>query len=391
MATGVGTQVAADGALGQIRRSCAEATSAHDLFERVAADVHEVVPHDGAVWFGTDPATLLITSPVRVEAQDSSSCDAFWHHEFHVQDTAQFVDLARSPEPAAALHLSLDGDVGRSARYRRLLRPQGYEDELRCALRTGDSTWGLVGLMREKGRRTFEPADVALMTKASPIIAAALRDRIRAHCSWLGVARAPGVIVFDAHSRVVSANHDALHWLRQLLGIDDVPEPDPTRPAVETVGELLSSWPLERRISPIWALLARARAVADGIDSRAARLRLRDGRGRWMLLHGSALASTGDGLPTVAVVIEPAQSSEIAPIIIEAYSLTPRERDVVGALARGDTTSEIAARLFLSQHTVRDHIKTVFDKVGVSSRAELVAKLFAEHYNAPAHADMVHD
>lgn len=77
-----------------------------------------------------------------MEAQDESSCDAFWHLEFHVHDTAQFVDLARSAEPAASLHLSLDGDVTRSARYRDLLRPQGYEDELRGVLRTGGSTWG---------------------------------------------------------------------------------------------------------------------------------------------------------------------------------------------------------------------------------------------------------
>jgi hypothetical protein len=42
--------------------------------------------------------------------------------------------------------------------------------------------------------------------------------------------------------------------------------------------------------------------------------------------------------------------------------------------------------LHLSAHTVRDHVKAVFDKVGVSSRGELVAKLFAEHY-APLHLD----
>jgi hypothetical protein len=38
---------------------------------------------------------------------------------------------------------------------------------------------------------------------------------------------------------------------------------------------------------------------------------------------------------------------------------------------------------------VRDYIKTIFDKVGVSSRGELVAKLFAEHY-APIHLDREH-
>jgi DNA-binding CsgD family transcriptional regulator len=98
--------------------------------------------------------------------------------------------------------------------------------------------------------------------------------------------------------------------------------------------------------------------------------------------------TAGDGL--VALVIEAAKSAEIAPIIIEAYSLTPRERDVLGAIARGGSTAEIAAELFLSPHTVRDYIKTVFEKIGVSSRAELVSRLFAEHYADPVHATMVH-
>jgi DNA-binding CsgD family transcriptional regulator len=49
--------------------------------------------------------------------------------------------------------------------------------------------------------------------------------------------------------------------------------------------------------------------------------------------------------------------------------------------------------LFVSPHTVRSHIKTVFGKVGVSSRGELVAKLFAEHYEPVHTADVarVHD
>jgi len=52
-------------------------------------------------------------------------------------------------------------------------------------------------------------------------------------------------------------------------------------------------------------------------------------------------------------------------------------------VARGLSNQEIAAELFLSSHTVRDHLKAVFAKVGVGSRGELVAKLFADHY-APA-------
>jgi DNA-binding NarL/FixJ family response regulator len=89
-------------------------------------------------------------------------------------------------------------------------------------------------------------------------------------------------------------------------------------------------------------------------------------------------------------VVEPAKSTDIAPIIIEAYGLSPRERDVVRAIARGSSTPDIAAELFLSAHTVRDYIKSVFEKVGVSSRGELVAKLFAEHYSDEMHARAIH-
>ena len=108
------------------------------------------------------------------------------------------------------------------------------------------------------------------------------------------------------------------------------------------------------------------------------------------MLPASSLAGANGDDGAVAVIIEAAKSAEIAPIIIETYSLTPRERDVLGAIARGATTSEIAAELFLSPHTVRDYVKAVFEKVGVSSRGELVAHLFGEHYSDPLHATMVH-
>jgi DNA-binding CsgD family transcriptional regulator len=47
---------------------------------------------------------------------------------------------------------------------------------------------------------------------------------------------------------------------------------------------------------------------------------------------------------------------------------------------RGLAIDEIAAALWLSRHTVRDHVKAIFGKVGVASRPELTATLFAEHF-----------
>lgn len=94
-----------------------------------------------------------------------------------------------------------------------------------------------------------------------------------------------------------------------------------------------------------------------------------------MIAHASPLGSSGQ----VAMVIEPAHASEIAPIVVEAYQLTSREVQVTRLVARGLSTEDIASTLFLSRHTVRDHLRAIFEKVGVSSRGELTSKLFVRH------------
>ncbi|MBD5654809.1 MAG: response regulator transcription factor, partial [Candidatus Eremiobacteraeota bacterium] len=55
-------------------------------------------------------------------------------------------------------------------------------------------------------------------------------------------------------------------------------------------------------------------------------------------------------------------------------SLTARERGVLDELARGIPNKIIAARLGISEHTVKFHIASIFAKLAVSSRTEAVAR-----------------
>ncbi len=53
--------------------------------------------------------------------------------------------------------------------------------------------------------------------------------------------------------------------------------------------------------------------------------------------------------------------------------LTEREREVLGLIARGRTNKEIAQELVISQHTARNHVSHVLDKLGFTRRAEAAA------------------
>lgn len=366
-----------------IGRACSRASSGEELFAALSHEVRKAVPFDGAMWFGVDPSTLLAVAPARFEALDEGYCQTFWDAEFHEQDSALYRDLARDVNPAAALREATGDRPLRSPRYRRFVQPQGYDDELRVAFRSGASTWAMAGLYREKGRRRFNREEVAFMASLSGVVGAAFRTYAAMGGVATALSTAPGLLMFDSSSALISANVEATRWLGDVHGLG--------RDGQQTWREVLpdgSPSDLESAI-PILPLLARARAVAAGLDEGPARLRLRDRMGRWLVFHASCLnGGAADG--AVAVVVEPAKSTDIAPIIIEAYGLSARERDVVRAIARGASTPDIAAELFLSAHTVRDYIKSVFEKVGVSSRGELVAKLFAEHYTDAMHATAVH-
>ena len=57
--------------------------------------------------------------------------------------------------------------------------------------------------------------------------------------------------------------------------------------------------------------------------------------------------------------------------------LTQRERDVVRLVADGMRNQEIALQLNLTEHTVRNYLIRIFDKLGISSRVELVLYAFS--------------
>ena len=84
-------------------------------------------------------------------------------------------------------------------------------------------------------------------------------------------------------------------------------------------------------------------------------------------VHATLLATVAPGKP------EPARSAP------PPDGLTQREAEILGMIARGMTNPEIAAQLFLSNHTVKTHISRIFAKTGSRDRAAAIG--YAHSHN----------
>ncbi len=353
----------------------ADASETGGAFAAASSRLRRLIPFDASVWMATDPASGLPTTPTRAENMDercrfsAEDCLRIWETEFLTADVNLYSDLARAEAPAGGLRLATGGRPTRSPRYREVLGEKGFGDELRAVLRVDGRPWGIVALFRDQDRPAFDGDEVAMVAELSRPLAELLRELSRPPAAVPAIERGPGLMVFAKGGELIAVNDDARAWL------DELP-----RDFADAV-DLEASLPIF-----IMAALSRARAVAEERAGGVVRARMRSRAGRWIVCHASCLRNADGTIGNTALVIEPAKASEVAPIIVQAYELTPREEEITQLIARGLGTAEMASRLYLSPHTVRDYVKAVFEKVGVSSRGELVAKLFAEHY-APIHLD----
>ena len=315
------------------------------------------VPFDGVCMLTLDPATSLPTGAVSENALPAHEHPRLAQIEIGAGDVNAFAQLIRSGRVAAGLDEATGGVLDRSVRHRELRAPRGFGDELRAALVSEDVPWGGLTLLRGADRGPFTPADSALVAALSPHLAEGVRRAI-----LLTALSVPdrlddgdaGLVLIAPDDTLLMQNAAAAAWLADL-----------------------SQQPPGDGLPHVVAAVA-ARVRGEDGERSLARARVRTASGAWAVVRGSALGGNGDA-PT-AVTIEPARVHDLAPLIVDAYALTERERAVTQLVARGLSTTAIAERLHISPWTVQDHLKAIFEKVGVSKRGELVARIFFDHY-----------
>jgi len=91
----------------------------------------------------------------------------------------------------------------------------------------------------------------------------------------------------------------------------------------------------------------------------------------------AALQAASAGLvvvhPSEIPAVLPQASVALSPLAELAEPLTPREREVLQMLASGLVNKEIAAKLSISEHTIKFHVASILGKLGASTRTEAVS------------------
>jgi DNA-binding CsgD family transcriptional regulator len=316
-----------------------------ELHAAAISVVGRQVSSDLTCWATLDPETLVISTMTNGAARIPPEYEPrLAEAEYGANQPHSFATLARRRETVAKLSEMSESDRRRSARLHNVWRPLGLNQELRLMFQIDGVCWGAAGMARAGGDFTDRETD--FLSTVAPTVATATRLAVRSDAHGWPTSGHPAIVVVGGRGELRAVTPAAREWQDRL-----------------------------NEISPgRFLLMMRLMAMgARAAPSGGFRVRLRAAQGQWAVLHASPLIGEEDD--QVAVTIEHATGEALMGLLLAAYGLTPREREICHEVIGGRPTAEIAGHLFISVNTVQDHLKSVFAKVGVRSRGELVARL----------------
>lgn len=279
-------------------------------------------------------------------------------------DFLKFRDLARAKSHVGVACRERDARVGSSPRWAQILDAQGHRHELRAALVDGSGRcWGALNLLRGAGspflERDLRHVEDGIERNASAIARSMMTGAPPADCSLDA-----GSLWLDGQGAIVFASPTAERWLG-ILGAQ----------APAGFGLALLAGLAIRAGRDGDSCLDSDPAVAGVGGAAAIAVRARTADGRWVRVRAERISRPGETPAGVAVVIDSARAGVILPLTAAAYRLTERELEVTRGVLNGLDTKSIAGLLRITEYTVQDHLKAVFEKAGVRSRRELAHQL----------------
>jgi DNA-binding CsgD family transcriptional regulator len=322
--------------------------SGEALQHEVVAELEREIGFDRWCWPAADPETLVPGSGL-ADHDYGPALPRALELEYSGSDLGAKDVLARRPDPSSSLMVETHGDLARSPRWEEVLAPVGIGDVAAAACRDAFGCWGWVEVYRDRSDHEFTEAEIELLGQVGPELGGVLRRQVR-DPGGRGVATSPGILVLDHDLIVVSQTAAAGSWSERLSGAAAFAHWGILHPVIYPVATLARTGEAER-----------AHAMLPVPD------------GGWVRVEAATLE--GAGAPAIAVTLRAASSEETFDLVCRAHGLSRREREVVALLREGLGTTAVTRRMFISPYTLQDHLKSIFAKLGVHSRAELLARL----------------
>jgi DNA-binding CsgD family transcriptional regulator len=305
--------------------------------------LRRVVSFDAYVFLLTDPETAVGSSPLAdVPTPLLGALPRLIRAKYL---TAANRWTALDPGQVALLSAVSDGDP-----LRALLSEHGVTDVVSLVFRDRFGCWGFLDLWRAGG--VFTAADARRVAAFAEPVTAALRetqaDTFAARPSSKS-RPGPVVLLLSPELDVIGQTPQTHEYLQTLIPAEQGRAPVPAS-AYNVAAQLL--------------------AVESGVDDHRPRARVHLSAGLWLTLRAARIGTD------IAVTIEESTPAERLDLFSRASALSMRESELLTYLVSGADTREIASRMFLSEHTVQDHLKSVFAKTQTRSRKALLARAF---------------
>ncbi len=260
----------------------------------------------------------------------------------------------------------------RTEYYNDFLKPQSIHHQMTVYLKSGVRSLGTVALFRSRRSVRFSERDkakagllVAPLTGSLEKTLAVDKLKKRECIIDTLVPDLPykGIVVLDRSLHPVYRNENALGILDSLKGSQkDTPGMLPKsifRACKALVGDAPS-----REASLTKARLLTLKSLHTGQKVTIVMRRVQR-RGETFVLLG----------------LEPAQQTLCLRRGLSRHGLSPRELDVVFLLSEGLKNAEIGQRLFISPHTVDNHLKSIYRKMNVHSRTSLINRIMRPDFH----------
>jgi DNA-binding CsgD family transcriptional regulator len=344
-------------------RACIEAICADFLDDRslrlqVLAILREVIDFDAYVWLLTDPVTAVGVAPL-AEVPCLPELPALIGAKY-ATPVNRWTVLQLQSSPVGTLSDAVGGELSRSLMWRDVLRRYGTGDVASAVFADQFGCWGFLDVWRNTTRGPFSTAEAGLIATITAPLATALRqcqartfvDPATPHRPDLG----PVVLTLDDHLRIASRTAASRAWLDALL------PPEPDQKAIP---------------ASVYNVAAQLLAVEKGVDAHPAFARTHLADGFWLALRAARLSPDqppAERPATIVVTIEEASASERLELFGRAFGLTAREYELFGLLATGSDTRSMARQMSLSEHTIQDHLKSIFAKTGAHDRVTVLSR-----------------